>query len=303
MMKSIDAHLHIFEHLTGFGFMGEFRALGGGKARWALGGMETLFPEDFGDTGVSAERMLRFMDDNDIEKAILLQGSAYGFQNEYVAESVAKYPERLVGTATIDPFIYYFDQVLDRLTGELQFTRFKLEMSVFGGLCGYHDPDALWNHPNLDKLCRRLNDMKGTLALDIGGPDTASHRVRDVRRFALKYPNLNIVICHLLSMPGDRAADLTAELSMLNMDNVWFDLAAIASNTKEHEPFSWARTYLRIARETVGAKKLLWGTDCATVLKDYSYGELQRIVTDSDLFTAQELEMIFMKNAIAAYRI
>ena len=36
-MKCIDAHLHIFEHVTGYAFMGEFRALGNGRVRWASG--------------------------------------------------------------------------------------------------------------------------------------------------------------------------------------------------------------------------------------------------------------------------
>lgn len=301
-MKSIDAHLHIFEHLTGFGFMGEFRALGGGKARWAKGEADILFPEDFGDKGVTAERMLAFMDENEIEKAVLLQGSAYGFQNEYIAESAAKYPDRFIGTATIDPFIYFFDDVLDRLLNELGFKNFKLEMSVFGGLCGYHEPDALWEHRNLDKLCKRLNEIGGALALDIGAPETASHRIEKVRSFAEKYPDLHIILCHLLSMPAGREEVLRQELERLKLPNVWFDLAAIASNTKEHAPFTWARRYLRIARDTVGAEKLLWGTDCATVLKDYIYSELQQMVIGADIFSESELSQIFTENALQAYR-
>ena len=36
-MKCIDAHLHIFERMTGYAFMGEFRPLGNGRVRWASG--------------------------------------------------------------------------------------------------------------------------------------------------------------------------------------------------------------------------------------------------------------------------
>ena len=202
-MKCIDAHLHIFERMTGYAFMGEFRPLGNGRVRWASGAEDLICTPDMGDTGVSAESMIRFMDQNEIEMGVLLQGSAYGFHNEYIAESVEKYPDRFIGTATIDPFFREFDMVLDRLMGELKFSRFKLEMSATGGLCGFHDENMLWNHKNLDKLCSRLNDIHGTLSLDIGMPGTVSHRIGDVKRFAEKYPDLNIIVCHLCSMPAD----------------------------------------------------------------------------------------------------
>lgn len=301
-MKCIDAHLHIFEYLTGYAFMGEFRALGNGKVRWASGAEDMICTPDMGDKGVTAERMIRFMDEHEIEIGVLMQACAYGFQNEYIAESVAKYPERLVGTAIIDPFFREFDMILERFIKELKFTRFKLEMSSTGGLCGFHDEEALWNHKNLDKLCSRLNDIEGTLSLDLGMAGTVSHNIDKVREIAEKYPKLHIIICHLCSMPADAAATLKKELEYLKLPNIWFDLAAINSNTGEHAPFYWARKYHQIAKDIVGAKKLIWGTDCATVMKDYTYEELQSLVIDSGIYTENELQDIFWNNAREAYR-
>lgn len=301
-MKCIDAHLHIFEHLAGYVFMGEFRPLGQGRVRWASGVEDLICTPDMGDKGVSAESMLRFMDKNQIEVGVLMQACAYGFQNEYVAESVEKYPDRFVGTATIDPFFREFDMILERFLNELKFTRFKLEMSSTGGLCGFHDEEALWNHKNLDKLCSRLNELGGTLSLDLGAPDTPSHKIDKVRAIAEKYPNLHIIICHLCSMPADAEERLRKELDYLNLPNIWFDLAAVNSNTGEHAPFYWARKYHAAAKEIVGVKKLVWGTDSATVMKDFTYEELQSLVIDSDIYTEGELQDIFMNNAHEAYK-
>ena len=301
-MKCIDAHLHIFERLTGYAFMGEFRPLGSGRVRWASGAEDLICTPDMGDTGVSAESMIRFMDKHEIEMGVLLQGSAYGFQNEYIAESVTKFPDRFIGTGTIDPFFREFDMVLDRLMGELGFSRFKLEMSATGGLCGFHDEEMLWNHKNLDKLCGRLNAVKGTLSLDIGMPGTVSHRVQDVRKFAERYPDLNIIVCHLCSMPADAEEQLRSDLTVLKLPNIYFDVAALNSNTNEHAPFTWARRYHRIAKEMVGAGKLIWGTDSATVMKDFTYEELQSLVLESGIYTDEELKDLFMNNAHKAYR-
>lgn len=301
-MKCIDAHLHIFEHVTGYAFMGEFRALGNGRVRWASGEEDLICTPDMGDKGVSAERMIQFMDEHEIEVGVLMQACAYGFQNEYIAESAAKYPDRLIGTATIDPFFREFDMILDRLVNDLKYKRFKLEMSCTGGLCGFHDENMLWNHKNLEKLCGRLSDMEGTLSLDLGMAGTPSHKIDRVRSLAEAYPKLHFIICHLCSMPIDAADILRKELEILNMPNVWFDVAAINSNTKEHAPFYWARTYHRIAKEVVGAKKLIWGTDCATVMKDYTYEELQSLIIDAGIYTEEELQGIFRENAHEAYR-
>lgn len=301
-MKCIDAHLHIFEHVTGYAFMGEFRALGNGRVRWASGEEDLICTPDMGDKGVSAERMIQFMDEHEIEVGVLMQACAYGFQNEYIAESTAKYPDRLIGTATIDPFFREFDMILDRLVNDLKYKRFKLEMSCTGGLCGFHDENMLWNHKNLEKLCGRLSDMEGTLSLDLGMAGTPSHKIDRVRSLAEAYPKLHFIICHLCSMPIDAADILRKELEILNMPNVWFDVAAINSNTKEHAPFYWARTYHRIAKEVVGAKKLIWGTDCATVMKDYTYEELQSLIIDAGIYTEEELQGIFRENAHEAYR-
>ena len=89
-MRCIDAHLHIFEHLNGYAFLGEFRPLGNGKCRWAGGPADLICTPDMGDRGVSAESMIGFMDRNEIEMGVLLQGTAYGFHNEFVAEFVPK---------------------------------------------------------------------------------------------------------------------------------------------------------------------------------------------------------------------
>lgn len=303
-MRVIDAHLHIFEHLTGYAGLGEFRALGGGKSRWAAGGpIDTMCDTKMGDTGVSYESMLGFMDDHDIERGVLLQAGAYGFHNEYVAEAVAKHPDRFVGAGIIDPFFRFFDQVLDRLLGELSYKIIKLEMSDVGGLCGIHDAEQLWNHPNLEKLCSRLNEMGGTLALDIGTPDMESHRVDHVARLAKKYPAMHVVVCHLLSVCAGGEEKLREEISKLKLPNVWFDLAAVPTNMKEYaEPYQGTRDCHKIAKDMVGADRLLWGTDSATVMKEYTYEQLIGIVEDGDVFTEEEKQLIFLENVKKAYQ-
>ena len=137
-MKIIDAHVHVFENLQGFRGEGELTAIGNGKGRWANGDIIEMIPEGLGDKGFTYETCHRVLKENGVEKAVLLQGSFYGFANEYVAEAMRAYPDMFVGAGTFDPMARYADQIYDRLTQELQFPIIKFETSTGGGFMSYH---------------------------------------------------------------------------------------------------------------------------------------------------------------------
>lgn len=87
-MKRIDCHVHIFEVLKGFNGKGEMRPIGGGLARWADGEVVRMLPPELGDKSFAVDTCYQLLKRNGVEKAVLLQGSFYGFHNEYVAEAV-----------------------------------------------------------------------------------------------------------------------------------------------------------------------------------------------------------------------
>lgn len=90
-MRILDAHCHVFEYLSSFRGEGEIRAIGGGKARWANGQVVSMMPPELGDKEFQTETLVKFLKEKGVEKAVLLQGSFYGFHNEYVAEAMQKY--------------------------------------------------------------------------------------------------------------------------------------------------------------------------------------------------------------------
>lgn len=74
-MKKIDAHAHVFDHIGSMGKAGELRPLGNGNCRWATGEEFRIIPEGKGDKEYLVETFMDVMDENDVEKAILLQAS------------------------------------------------------------------------------------------------------------------------------------------------------------------------------------------------------------------------------------
>ena len=300
-MKYIDTHIHVFELLKGFGAHGEFRPIGGGLARWADGFVQPMIPEGYGDKNFTAEAAVRMMDAAGIEKGVLLQGSFYGFGNEYTAETAARYPDRFIAAATLDPFSRHADKIFDRLQNEFEFRAFKFEVSAGGGMMGYHEDFVIDEKvgPFLPEIARRSQ----TLVFDIGSADQPSYQPEAIARIADKYPELRIVVCHLMAPRPREGEILKASLETLKKPNVWFDIAAVPFNVSpEKYPYPSGLSYIRMAMDIVGPDKIMWGTDMPSVVCFETIQDLRDFVREVPGITEQELEDIYYNNALKAYR-
>lgn len=300
-MKIIDAHAHVAQYVAGFTSRGELRAVGGGKAQYSTGEIFQLFPSEMGDIGVTPEALLKVMDANGVEKAVLLQGNWLGFQNEYTYEAVRKYPDRFVGAATYDPFCINIQEIRKRLFDGLGFKIVKFELSTGSGLMA--------NRPPVDLDGEVMNDCyshaaeKGlTVVLDIGRPNNPCWQIDAAASVVKKYPQLTFVICHLLApQRGDNELLKTA-LRKLKSPNVYFDIAALALNQKpETYPYPTAVEHLKTAKEIIGADRLMFGSDMPSTLAKDSYENLVNYIIKSGAFNKKELEDIFYNTAQKVY--
>lgn len=300
-MRIIDAHTHVFDTLAGFGPRGELRAIGGGKARWANGDVIEMIPPGLGEGSFTHDVLAALLRENGVERAILLQGSFYGFQNDYTREAAEKYPDLFVPSGTFDPFCAGALALADRLVNRLGLSVIKFETSSGGGLMGYHRPFPLDGEVFAESF-ELIAGAGATLVLDLGGPGMPSFQPGAVATVARRYPNLRIVICHLLA-PGPREIYALGEgLRTLALPNVWFDLAAVPWNLfPEQYPYSTGQEFIRLAKDLVGAEKLLWGTDVPSVLTRDSYTHLVDYIVGSGVFTIDELDGVFYHNACTAY--
>src|SRR5213075_259959 len=87
-MVAVDVHPHVIARDEN---RYPFAPLGGKQSDWSR------------ERPVSAEEMLRAMDEAGIEKSVLVQASTcYGHDNSYVADTVAAYPLRFAGVFSVD---------------------------------------------------------------------------------------------------------------------------------------------------------------------------------------------------------
>lgn len=296
-MKIIDAHAHVAQYIAGFTSKGELRAVGQGKAQYSTGEIFQMFPPEMGDIGVSPEALLKVMDENEVEKAVLLQGNWLGFHNQYTYEAVIKYPERFVGAATYDPFCVNVEAVKKRLFDDSGFKIVKFELSTGSGLMANRPPVYL--DGTVMNGCYSHAREKGlTVVMDIGRPNCPCWQVDALASAISKYPEVTFVICHLLAPQRGDVQILSDALQKLKMPNVYFDLASLANNQKpESFPYPTASKHLETAKNTVGADRLMFGSDMPSALARDSYAHLKDYIIQSGVFTEKELQDLFYNTA------
>ncbi len=303
-LEIIDAHAHIFKRIYGFGRRGESTPIGNGVVSWANGETTKLLPDMYGDDSFPYERLLTAMDEAGVSKAVLLQGSYYGFANEYVYEAQSKYPERFVGMGTFDPYFLEADSIMVRLIEEFHFRGFKFEMSSSNGLMGYH-PDFRIDGDLMQPVFRYCTEHGLTICLDLGTFEEPSFQVKGVGLMAKEYPDIQFVVEHLFFPRQDHFKEVRENLALLSeTTNVNFSLATVPFSTwPEVYPFPSACRYLALAKEVVGTERLLWGTDIPSVVVHSPYRDLAQYIIESGVLTRTELDQVFSSNARRVFRI
>ena len=300
-MKIIDAHAHVVQYIAGFTSRGELRGVGGGMARYADGSEFAMIPPEMGEYGVTPEALIGVMDKNGVERAVLLQGQFFGFQNEYTAEAVKRYPRRFAGAGSYDPFCVRVDDVRRRLFKELGFGAVKFEVSNGSGLMAYHPPIDL--NGEVKNGCYRHAAENGlTVVMDIGRPRNCCWQVERLAAAIKNYRSVTFVVCHLLAPQRTDVALLSEALSRLALPNVYFDLASLAANQQpEVYPYPTAAEHLNTAKRVVGADRLMFGTDMPGNLCRDTYAHLRDYIALSGVFSPAELEKVFYDTALKVY--
>ncbi len=301
-MKKIDAHLHVADIIAGYCRRGELRAVGGGKAMWGNGEEFQLIPEEYGDSwNFPAEKALELMDGNEVQMAVLMHGSMYGFQNQYHSHLLKKYPDRFCPSCTVDPFMTNHMETLKYYLEELTFRLVKFEISSGGGLMGCHPPFSLTSDRMME-IYELIEKKHGVLAMDVGDITMPSHQPENLAKIAHTFPGLKLVICHLLAPMEERKEEWRESLKILKKENVWFDIAALPKIIgTDIYPYPKTQELIKEAGKLLGVHRLLWGTDAPYAAVSDSYEHLTNYLEQGDMFTKEELEAIYYNNAYQVY--
>lgn len=300
----IDAHAHVVEQISGFGNRGELRSIGNGKAKYVTGEEVTLFAPGFGDHSFTHDRLVQELEEHGISQAILMQGSFLGFCNEYTYEAQEKYAGRLHGMGTLDPFCLEYKRILNRLVKDFKFKGLKFEISTGYGLMGYH-PELKIDGALMRTIWEYAEEENLVVSLDMGTFGNLSFQIDGLACIAKQYPGINFVVEHLFYPGLDHFEEARKYLEALSKyENIYYTTASVPNSTlPEKYPYPSAWRYLEIAKEVVGADRLMWGSDLPTVAVNASYSNLIDYIYEAGIFSEEELEKVYSKNAIKFYKL
>lgn len=301
-MKRIDAHLHVADVIAGYCRRGELRATGGGKAMWGNGEEFQLIPAEYGDCwNFPAEKALEIMEPCEVERAVLMHGSMYGFQNQYHYQLLKKYPDKFCPSCTVDPYMTNSIETLKYYLEDLKFKLVKFEISSGGGLMGCHDPFSLASDRMME-IYGLIEKNNGVLAMDVGDITMPSHQPDSLAKIADSFPKLKLVVCHLLAPMEGKKAEWRKSLELLKKGNVWFDIAALPKIVgTDVYPYPKVHEIVKEAIGILGADRLLWGTDAPFAAVQDTYEHLSDYLEKSDMFSEEELKAIYYDNAYNVY--
>ncbi|MDF7637650.1 amidohydrolase family protein [Leuconostocaceae bacterium ESL0958] len=303
-MKKIDGHLHLVQQIAGLNGKGRLNALGDGQAIWDDGTKIQLIPTAAGEQSFTAEGAWPILQAAGVEKAVLLQGSLNGYQNYYSYQMIKRYPERFIGAFAVDPFADNAMAIVRRHVETLGFRAIKFEISAGGGLHGYHAPFHLDVDPAVGKIFHYLADYPGfTVTVDYGAADQISHQPEAIANLAARYPALDFVVCHL-SFPAVAHLDrLRQELTCFAPhENIYTDLSAIQDILGETDfPYPRSQAVLRLAKDILGADRLIWGSDAPWSATFNDYGQLATWLEASQMLSRAELAAVLHDNADRVY--
>ncbi len=270
-MTIIDSHVHVWKNEPRF--------------PWAP---ETTNPptED-----ATAEKLLKLMKKNGIEKTVLVQVIHYRWDNSYVADVMKRYPDKFMGVCRINPEDADAPEHLSRWTEEKGFHGVRLSPAV--GSAG-----NWFTGPLMPPIFNRAEAL-GVPLLILTGPE----RLLDLVPLLERHSNLDVVIDHMADCSPDTPEKLELLLNLARFPRVYVKISHTWAISKTGYP--WADTHGQVKKvyDTFGGSRIMWGTDWPVCLKQASYTQTLSVVRDEmDFFASEDWEWVLGKTALRLWK-
>jgi uncharacterized protein len=183
----------------------------------------------------SGEEMIQWMDKAGVDRAVAFAQCEMPMDNNYVAEIAAKYPDRIIGFALLNPWDFRASEDLSRLTTQCGLRGLKLNATRHG----YAMDRAEILDPLFEVAAHRNIPILGH------GKDDLFTMPGKFEAMAKRHPKVNLIIAH---MGVDRALGAAVRAAK-RCPNIYLDTSSVSPSA------------IREAIEGAGAEKILMGTD------------------------------------------
>lgn len=286
----IDAHSHLWLKQDTVVEGLPIRTLENGRSLF-MGEVRQMLPPFMTDGVNSAEVFLSNMDYAQVSAAVVTQEFIDGFQNDYLAEVAARYPDRFFVCGMCEfrrPG--YLDQARQLIARGFQGIKIPAQRLLFQEGC------VRLNCEEMMQMFHLMEQNGVLLSIDIADGDA---QVGELEEVIQECPKLKVAIGHfgMVTRPQWKEQIKLARHSYVRVESggiTWLF-------NDEFYPFKGAVRAIREAAELVGFEKLMWGSDYPRTITAITYRMSYDFVSKSDELTEREKALFLGENARSFY--
>ena len=290
----IDAHSHLWLRQDTQWDGKVIRTLKNGRSLF-LGKEVQMLPPFMIDGRNTAEVFLSNMDYAQVSAAVVVQEFIDGFQNEYLAEVVQRYPDRFFVFGMAD---YLHD-------GFYEQARTLLDQGFQGlAIPGHRLLGRSLTDVEMLRMFRLMEGRGALLSITLADGD---RQVEELQEVITQCPQLKIAIGHLgmasppVTPPWENDS-WRRQILLARHENVYVETGGITwLYNAEFYPFPSAVRAIREAAGLVGMEKLMWGSDYPRTITAITYRMSYDFLVKSDGLSEEEKRLLLGLNAQRLY--
>jgi predicted TIM-barrel fold metal-dependent hydrolase len=231
---------------------------------------------------LSAEQVLRVMDDAGVARAVLVPPSWPGDDNTDALEAARRWPDRFAVMGRFDPKAPDAQAKLERWTQQpgMLGIRLTFHLPLWSGWLNDGSLDWFW------AAATRVG-----LPLMIFVPNNAKR----VAAIAARHPRLRLILDHLArwgeKLDDEAFTDIDHVLALAQYPNVAVKASALPCYSSEAYPFPRLTPHLRRVYDAFGARRMLWGTDYSRLPVPYR-DAVRHVREGLDFLTKEDREWV-----------
>ncbi len=246
--------------------------------------------DDMRPPSFTAEELLATCRPSGVGRVNLIQMSYYQFDNSYMLDMIAAYPDQFIGTAIIDP---------DGPEPALAMAALAPKgVRAFRIRPTYVDrPIERWlDHPGYEAMFAEAA-MSGQVLSCLIGPDA----LPEVDRMCRMFPDTPLIIDHLARIGVDgqfRTEDIDQLCALAEHPQVYVKVGAFYALSPAGPPYLDLAPLIRRVVGAFGSKRCMWESDCPFQVVRDRYDESIALIRDRlDFLTEDDRQWLLGKTA------
>jgi len=231
------------------------------------------------------EEFVLSMENAGVEGAVLVQPSTYGWDNNYLCDSIKKYPGKFAGICLVNPKnknsaddLYYWCE--KRGCSGLRIN-----------LVGFQETDFL-----LEAESKRLWDKIADINAIVSFQMSPKH-AQIINEIAKARPEITFIVDQVTA-EVHRKPELGGFVKLLSeRSNLFFKVNSVGQNSRQKYPFQDLWPFFKRVFDDFGPGRVLYGSDFPHTLKTCSYREATAWISELPFISADSINLVTTENA------